>query len=91
MGLLMARGPRGNVGQHVAPRRAGLHPPAHRIDHLPQLMPQLRGVLAAEGQVGGDERPFLVGDIARIPPPVDRSALQLHLHTTRSCGTRARR
>jgi hypothetical protein len=46
--------------------RAAAHQPAHRIEYLAQIVPPLCCVQRQLGQIGGDELPFFVADIAWI-------------------------
>ncbi len=52
-------------GQH-APFCAGPHHPAQAVEDRAQVVPPLRRVFAHEGEVRGDQVPFLVADVTRV-------------------------
>jgi hypothetical protein len=65
-GLGMHDVPGGQVVGQPAPGGASAHDPASRVEDLAQGVAALRRVLAHQRQVGGDEGPFLVADVALI-------------------------
>ena len=64
--LLIDGRPGRQVVGHVAPLGACPHDPPKPVENLAQLVAALRGILADERQVGGDEGPLFVGNVAWV-------------------------
>ena len=64
--LLVDGLPRRQVVGHVSPRRAGAHDPSQGVEDLAKVVIALGCVLSDERQIRSDERPLLVGNIARV-------------------------
>src|SRR5215212_4473771 len=62
--LLVDRLPWWQVVGHVSPRGAGSDHPPEPIQHLAQVVSALGRVLPNEREVGSDEPPLLVGNVA---------------------------
>jgi hypothetical protein len=65
-GLLVDHLPRREVLGHIPPRRASADDSQEGIEDVPEAVLALAGVLGQEAEIGDDESPFGVGDIAGI-------------------------
>ncbi|MBA7558516.1 hypothetical protein ES708_00120 [subsurface metagenome] len=52
--------------RHQPPRAATPDDVAQPVEHLPQRMLALTGILAQQRQAGRDQRPLLIGNVGRI-------------------------
>src|SRR5271165_937025 len=64
--LLVDHLPGREVLGQVAPRRAGANDPPQAVEDVAEVIDPLAGVLGQEAEIGDDEFPFGVGDIAGI-------------------------
>ena len=64
--LLVDRLPGWQIVGHIAPLESGAGNEAQSIEELAQGMNALRGILAHEGEVGGQKSPFLIGNIGVV-------------------------
>ena len=65
-GLLVDRRPGRQIAWHEAPLEAGAGDVAQPVEEFPQRMVALRRIFAHQGQVGGQEGPFLIGNIGGV-------------------------
>ena len=65
-GLLVDHLPGGEVLGQVAPRGAGADEPAQGVEDVAEVVDPLAGVLGQEAEIGDDELPFGVGDVAGV-------------------------
>ena len=63
LGLLVNGFPGREVMGHPPPRRARLHDVAQPVEHLAERMLTLPRILTQRRQVGGDQRPFIIGHV----------------------------
>src|SRR5262249_3479428 len=90
LGLLIHRFPRWEVDWQHPPRRSSAHDAAQRVEDLAQLMSPLGCGLRQQAQIGRDEGPFLITDIARIGTSVHApyfTRLATSVHNTLSIST----
>ena len=64
--LLVDQRPRRQIMRHQPPVRATLHDVAHAVEDLAQRVFPLPCVFRQQGQIGGDEGPFLIAHIRRV-------------------------
>jgi hypothetical protein len=64
--LLVVRRPGGEVLGQVAPRRAGADDPAQAVEDIAEVILALGGILGQQAEVGDDELPLGVGNIAGV-------------------------
>jgi len=65
-GLLVDRLPGRQIVRHVPPLEPSPGTEAQPVEEFAQRVLALRGVLAHERQVRGEEGPFVIGDVGRI-------------------------
>ena len=65
-GLLVDRLPGGEVLGQVAPGGAAADEPAEGVEDVAEVVDALAGVLGEQAEVGDDELPFGVGDVAGV-------------------------
>ena len=81
-GLLVDRRPGREVGREVTPGGAGADEPAQGVEDVAEVMLTLAGVLGQQAEVGQDELPFGVGDVAGVGLVCDHTLNYAHTWTT---------
>ena len=76
LGLLVDGGPGREVAGEVAPRSTGADHPSEPVEDGAEVVLALGGLGSEQGEIGGDEGPFLVGDVGGVARGHARSLLR---------------
>jgi hypothetical protein len=68
LGLLVHHGPGRKLMRDQAPRRPGANHPAQGVEDFAQGVAALAAIFAQQGEVRGDQGPFLIGNVTRARP-----------------------